>query len=113
MRRSLLASCAAAAALLAATRGAAAETLADALADAYNNNPQLLAERALLRATDENVPQALAGWRPTVQVTGDVGIEHLETRATASPAFPGETGLRPSTVDFNVAQPIYSGGRPR
>jgi len=111
MRRSLLASCAAAAALLAATRGAAAETLVEALADAYNNNPQLLSERALLRATDETVPQALAGWRPTVQFTGAVGIEHLETKPPAPPAFPAEAGLRPSTADLNVTQPVYSGGR--
>ncbi|HWG78412.1 MAG TPA: TolC family protein, partial [Stellaceae bacterium] len=77
MRRSLLASCAAVAALAALTRTAEAETLAEALADAYNNNPQLLAERALLRATDEAVPQALSGWRPTVQFTGSAGFEHV------------------------------------
>src|SRR5215471_9353801 len=50
-----------------------AQTLTQALADAYNTNPQLLAQRALLRATDEGVPQALANWRPTVNFTGQVG----------------------------------------
>src|SRR5215471_6361395 len=49
------------------------QTLTQALADAYNTNPQLLAQRALLRATDEQVPQALANWRPTVNFTGQVG----------------------------------------
>ncbi len=39
----------------------AAETIADALVKAYQSNPQLNAERARQRATDENVPQALAG----------------------------------------------------
>ena len=37
-------------------QAAQAETLDDALAAAYDNNPQLLAERAQLRATDESVP---------------------------------------------------------
>jgi outer membrane protein len=40
-----------------------AQSLTEALAEAYRTNPQLLAQRALLRATDEMVPQALANWR--------------------------------------------------
>src|SRR5271166_3276567 len=50
-----------------------AQTLTQALADTYNTNPQILAQRALLRATDEQVPQALANWRPTVNFTGQMG----------------------------------------
>ena len=48
-------------------------TLAEALALAYSNNPQLTGERAHLRSVDENVPTALAGWRPTIAVTGSYG----------------------------------------
>ena len=48
----------------------APHTLAEALAATYSNQPALQAERAKLRATDENVPQALAGWRPTVVLAG-------------------------------------------
>ena len=51
-----------------------AQTLTDALAETYNTNPQLLAQRALLRETDEQVPQALSFWRPTVTFTGQVGF---------------------------------------
>jgi len=96
------------------TRG---QTLTQALADAYNTNPQLLAQRALLRATDEQVPQALANWRPTVNFTGQVG----GTRAAVTPQ---SLGLLPSTrglttystfysnsLNLQIAQPIYSGGR--
>src|SRR5438874_10663312 len=43
---------------------ARAESLLEALAKAYQSNPHLNAERARQRATDENVPQALAGYRP-------------------------------------------------
>ncbi len=49
-------------------------TLAEALAMTYSNQPALQAERAKLRATDENVPTALAGWRPTVMLAGSTGM---------------------------------------
>ncbi|HEY5127424.1 MAG TPA: transporter, partial [Bradyrhizobium sp.] len=49
-----------------AATAAWAETLPEALAKAYQSNPQLNAERARQRATDENVPQALAGYRPQI-----------------------------------------------
>ena len=52
---------------------ASAQSLTEALAEAYRTNPQLLAQRALLRATDEMAPQALANWRPTVAFTGQTG----------------------------------------
>src|SRR5947207_11410767 len=63
-----------AAGLLVAAHPAAAQTLTEAFAYAYNNNPQLLAQRAALRATDEGVPQALSNWRPTVNFTGSAGF---------------------------------------
>ena len=58
---------------------ASAQTLKLALAYAYKNNPQLNAQRAQLRAIDENVPLALAGYRPKVSVTAGVGMQTLST----------------------------------
>jgi outer membrane protein len=49
---------------------ARADTLAEAMASAYLGNPVLQGERARQRATDEQVPQALSGWRPTVTPEG-------------------------------------------
>ena len=72
-----------AAAVLAATP-ASAQTLTEAFAYTYNNNPQILAQRALLRATDEQVPQALANWRPTVTLTGTAGFERAGIAARGS-----------------------------
>ncbi|HEY8054512.1 MAG TPA: hypothetical protein VIE13_01230 [Terriglobales bacterium] len=67
----------------------APHTLAEALALTYSNQPALLAERAKLRATDENVPQALSGWRPTVVMAGTAGYRDgmslALTRAGAAP----------------------------
>lgn len=56
------------AALLNPTSSVAAqhETLEEAWVSAYQNNPSLEAERAKLRATDEQVAQALSHWRPSV-----------------------------------------------
>ena len=72
-RRNLSGFAALAGLILVAAAPAQAQTLTQALAEAYNTNPQLLAQRALLRATDEQVPQALSGWRPTVNFTGQLG----------------------------------------
>src|SRR5258706_2552633 len=49
-----------------AATAALAESLPEALAKAYQSNPQLNAERARQRATDESVPHALAGYRPQI-----------------------------------------------
>ena len=53
---------------------ALADTLPDALRNAYAGNPALNAGRAGVRATDENVPRALSGYRPTVAASASVGL---------------------------------------
>ncbi len=62
--------------------------------EAYQGNPTLLAARAQLRQTDEQVPQALSDWRPTVEVSGGGGQ-----------SISGPLG----TADLRVVQPIYRG----
>lgn len=101
-----------------------AQTLSDALAEAYNTNPQLLAQRALLRATDEQVPQALSFWRPQVTFSSQVGLNtsSLQTPpvAPALNLFSGQTVstsdrqhiiTRPDLIQFQAMQPVYRGGR--
>ena len=53
---------------------AQAQTINDALVRAYQGNPQLNAERARLRATDENVAQALSGYRPQISLGLTAGL---------------------------------------
>ncbi len=87
---------------------ASAQTLTEALAYAYNTNPQLLAQRASLRATDENVPQALSNWRPTVTFTGQAGIE----RAAQGVGGPSQFAtFETRELDLRLTQPVYRGGR--
>jgi outer membrane protein len=100
----------AAALLLAGAAAARCETLKEALARAYDVNPTLNAGRAGLRATDEGVPQALAGWRPTVQFTASAGTQQVENTPPAPPTAPAHTVFQPKTVDVNITQPLYQGG---
>src|ERR1051325_3221707 len=58
---------------------ALADTLEQALIYAYVNNPQINSQRAVVRATDEGVPTALAGYRPKVAVTANAGTQSLST----------------------------------
>ena len=77
---------AAAAVLLMALGGPApvlADTIEAALVRAYQNNPQLNAQRAAVRSTDENVPQALSGYRPKVALTASAGYQYTDTLLTA------------------------------
>ncbi len=87
---------------------AGAQTLAEALADAYATNPTLGAARAELRAVNEGVPQALANWRPSVSVTGSAGKGRIdsETRTTSN-----QETLTPLSATASVVQPLYRGGR--
>ena len=58
---------------------ARADTLESALAYAYVNNPQINSQRAVVRAIDEGVPTALAGYRPRVIATANIGTQSLST----------------------------------
>ncbi|HXX04988.1 MAG TPA: TolC family outer membrane protein [Xanthobacteraceae bacterium] len=78
---------------------AAADTLEWALVQAYQNNPSLNAQRAALRATDENVPQALSGYRPKVSVTANGGYNYSNSVSQ----FPLVTGGPLSTIQYGEA----------
>src|SRR5690348_15236509 len=110
MRRVVYASLAASIGGAFAAAGAHGETLEEALASTYNTNPQILAERANLRAIDEGVPQALAGWRPTVTFNGSVGTERSENTPPSTGNAPAHQSLQPHTYSLTVNQPIFNGG---
>ncbi len=84
---------AAAAVLLLACAGPApalADTIEAALVRAYQGNPQLNAQRALVRATDEGVPQALSGYRPKVNLTATAGAQYTDTTSVRAPIGDGQ-----------------------
>jgi outer membrane protein len=85
---------------------AAAETLREALAAAYSYNPQLDAERARLRATDEGVAQANSAFRPTITGNAQAGVQRTDTKPPI-----GSGTLYPKSWGVTVDQPIFRGFR--
>uniref|UniRef100_UPI0015762F2B TolC family protein n=1 Tax=Caulobacter sp. S45 TaxID=1641861 RepID=UPI0015762F2B len=111
---------------------ARAETLAEAIALAYQTNPQLLAQRASLRTLDEGYVQARAGWGPTIGLSGqaywqqtDFGHEAssglgqsggVPGTTTGAPQTGGASGGEPSSYNYGygaitATQPLYTGGK--
>src|ERR1700681_445262 len=118
MRGVKLATSAAAAVLLMAYMGPTpvlADTIEAALVRAYQNNPQLNAQRASVRSTDENVPQALSGYRPRVAVTASAGYQYTDVLTTAggTPTQLVRTDVHganaPRSVGATVTQTLYNG----
>ena len=89
--------------------GAAAASLEDALVKAYQTNPQLNADRARQRAADENVPQALAGYRPQIVASLSAGLQAVRNLLPDN-TVQGAT-LRPWTVGVTVTQVLFNGYR--
>jgi len=83
------------------------ESLPEALAKAYQTNPQLNAERARQRATDENVPQAMSGYRPQIIASLSTGLQAVRN------LLPDNTiqsaTLKPWTIGVTVTQTLFNG----
>jgi len=85
-------------ALAALPRQVGAETIESALARAYQNNPQLNAQRAIVRQTDEGVAQALSGYRPTLSANASLGEQFTNETGFFPPVPPG----LPNGVTFSI-----------
>jgi outer membrane protein len=94
-----------------------ADTIEAALVRAYQNNPQLNAQRASVRSTDENVPQALSGYRPKVAVTASAGYQYTDTNSTlgGSATELVRTEVHgtdpPRSAGLTVTQTLYNGNQ--
>jgi outer membrane protein len=94
-----------------------ADTIEAALVRAYQGNPQLNAQRATVRATDENVPQALSGYRPKVALTASAGYQYTDTNST----FGGSANQivrsevhgtdPPRSAGLTITQTLYNGNQ--
>jgi outer membrane protein len=91
---------------------ARADTMEAALLRAYQNNPQLNAQRASVRATDEGVPQALSGYRPKVAVTASGGGQFTNQLANTSIGQKIEEGPQgPDAAGATVTQTLFNGNQ--
>ncbi|QJU56367.1 TolC family outer membrane protein [Sphingomonas sp. AP4-R1] len=83
---------------------AAAETLQDALVQAYGTSPVLASARAQLRGIDEGVPIAKSNAR--LQVSGTLGVTQSTDGLTTF-----QNGGRALTGGVNLSYPLFQGGR--
>jgi outer membrane protein len=96
---------------------ALADTIEAALVRAYQNNPQLNAQRAAVRSTDENVPQALSGYRPKVALTASAGYQYTGVNSTqgGTPTDLLRTPLHganaPRSAGLTVTQTLFNGNQ--
>jgi outer membrane protein len=97
------------------SRPAAADTLNGALVESYVNNPQLGAQRAAMRATDENVAIQLGGYRPRLTATDTVNEVYLDQlsrtvtggRVTGYSRSTGENTV--SSLGLTATQTLFNG----
>ena len=94
---------------------ARAQALETALVQAYQNNPTLNAQRAALRATDENVPIALSGYRPKITgtITGGATNQDQVSKQVSSTGVGTYTtsndNIAPHSVGVTATQTLYNG----
>lgn len=87
---------------------ASSETIESALARAYAANPQLNAQRASVRAVDENVNQALSGYRPKIAASADAGYT---VQDVLSQGVTSNSKSFPRGIGVQVNQTVFNGGR--
>ena len=91
-----------------------AESLTDALASAYKNNPTLNVARARTRATDENIPIARSAILPDVSASGSITSIARRTRTrTGGVNVTSSTGDTDATLGVDVSQNLFRGFRTR
>jgi outer membrane protein len=83
-----------------------AESLNEALALAYANNPSINAQRANTRSVDEAVAIAKSGYRPVIAGNADIGKSWTKTR---SPLGTTETTLTPGGFGVSISQSVFDG----
>lgn len=94
---------------------AVADTIDAALVRAYQTNPQLNSQRASVRSTDENVPQALSGYRPRVAITASAGVQYTDVASNGAggPVAPFTTIMNgtnaPRSAGMTVTQTLFNG----
>jgi len=91
---------------------AAAESLADAVAAAYETNPSLQQARNRLRNVNETYVQTRAGYGPTLTLQGTATENNAMTQSE-SQLLDGSVNNNAAEAALNLSQPLYTGGRLR
>ena len=90
-------------------------TMDQALIQTYQNNPQLNSQRSATRAIDENVPTALAGYRPRVSGTASLTDQYLDQLVRGTGTAGGTFGntskgaIAVQSYGLTATQTLYNG----
>ncbi|MEH6631973.1 MAG: TolC family outer membrane protein [Halopseudomonas aestusnigri] len=87
---------------------ASAQTLNEALMQAYETNPTLSSAQTGLKSVNEGVPQALSNWRPEVTLSTSAGVRRTDTD---TPTSSTDDTTQPLNATLQVSQSLYRGGR--
>ncbi|MFD2207462.1 TolC family outer membrane protein [Kiloniella antarctica] len=87
---------------------ASAQTLNEALVQAYETNPTLSSAQTGLKSVNEGVPQALSNWRPEVTLSTSAGVRRTDTD---TPTSSTDVNTQPLNATLQVKQSLYRGGR--
>ncbi len=88
---------------------APAQSLHAVLEQAYRDNPKLQAQRHELKATDEGVAKAKAGWRPQVSVDGAATLGVNRTKVSPLPST--RRRYDNESISITLRQPLFDGFR--
>ncbi len=86
-----------------------ANTIDQAMAEAYAKSPKLLAVRASIKATDELVASAISALRPQLSLNGSIGAEKVKTMSITSVSK--TTNNSPVSFSLNLNQILFDGGK--
>jgi outer membrane protein len=96
---------------------ASAETISGALSKAYLNNPDINQQRAAVRATDENIPKANAGYLPLINGQASYGYNSTSFSVPHGEGVPvalggsGTVVSHPGVAGVTINQNIWNGNR--
>ncbi len=86
-----------------------AETLSEALNQAYKNNPELNAERENIKVSEENLKISRSEFLPSVTLSGSKSEEDTEKLTDRSGNNSAITDVNPKTTSITVEQKLFQG----
>ena len=86
-----------------------AVTLSQALLQAYNDNPELNAERENIKVSKEDVKISISQFLPSVTLSGSKSQENTEKLTDRSGANSVITDVNPETQSIDIKQKIFQG----
>ena len=81
-----------------------AQSIFEALSQAYETNPTLQAQRAYLRAVDENVAIAKSGYRPNISLNGSYTDNNTDVKNSV-----GSHDGDQYSYSARISQPLFNG----